>query len=332
MAAIVTRARSALGTGPGGPLDTARRRPRALAHGPLPRLAGRERASRSRPTTTRGAGRWMSRARSGSRSGTTSASARSGRPAPPSPTPRMPGARWFPDALINYAEHALRMPDRSPDDVVIVARSQTREPVELTAAALRDAVARCRAGLMRQGVGRGDRVAAYVPNIPEAVIGLLATASLGSHLVVLRARVRDPGRRRPVRPGRADGAAGGRRLPVRRQGDRPVGADRRDPRRPAQPPVDRRRALSPLRARGRRGRPGGRRVVGAARRARRRSPSTPSRSTTRCTCCSRRGPPGCPSRSSTATAASSSSTSRRSRSTRTSGRPTGSAGSRRPAG
>jgi acetoacetyl-CoA synthetase len=53
--------------------------------------------------------------------------------------PRMPGARWFPDALINYAEHALSMPDRSPDDVVVVARSQTRAPVELTAAALRAA-------------------------------------------------------------------------------------------------------------------------------------------------------------------------------------------------
>ena len=94
--------------------------------------------------------------------------------------PRMPGARWFPDALINYAEHALSLPGRAPDDVVIVARSQTREPVELTAAALRDAVARCRAGLQRLGVGRGDRVAAYAPNVPEAVIGLLATASLGA--------------------------------------------------------------------------------------------------------------------------------------------------------
>ena len=50
---------------------------------------------------------------------------------PPGPAladPRMPGARWFPDALINYAEHALRMPGRSPDHVVIVARSQTRDP------------------------------------------------------------------------------------------------------------------------------------------------------------------------------------------------------------
>jgi acetoacetyl-CoA synthetase len=102
---------------------------------------------------------------------------------PPGPAladPRMPGAVWFPGAGINYAQHALSLPGRSPDDVVIVAWSQTREPVELTIDALRDAVARCRAGLRRLGVGRGDRVAAYVPNIPEAVIGLLATASLGA--------------------------------------------------------------------------------------------------------------------------------------------------------
>ena len=50
---------------------------------------------------------------------------------PPGPAladPRMPGARWFPGALMNYAEQALSMPGRSPDDVMIVARSQTREP------------------------------------------------------------------------------------------------------------------------------------------------------------------------------------------------------------
>ncbi len=101
-------------------------------------------------------------------------------PGPALAEPRMPGARWFPNAGINYAQHALSMSGRSPDDVVVVARSQTREPVELTAAGLRDAVARCRAGLERLGVRRGDRVAAYLPNVPEALIGLLATASLGA--------------------------------------------------------------------------------------------------------------------------------------------------------
>jgi acetoacetyl-CoA synthetase len=92
----------------------------------------------------------------------------------------MPGARWFPGATLNYAEHALRMPGRGADDIVVVGRSQTRAHAELTAAELRDAVARCRAGLARLGVRRGDRVAAFLPNIPEAIVGLLATASLGA--------------------------------------------------------------------------------------------------------------------------------------------------------
>lgn len=92
----------------------------------------------------------------------------------------MPGARWFEGATLNYAEHALRMPGVDDDDVVIVARSQTRGPVELTAAELRDRVGRARAGLRRLGVGRGDRVAAYLPNIPEATVLLFATASLGA--------------------------------------------------------------------------------------------------------------------------------------------------------
>ncbi|MGZ8476048.1 MAG: acetoacetate--CoA ligase, partial [Candidatus Limnocylindria bacterium] len=93
---------------------------------------------------------------------------------------RMPGARWFPDARLNWAEHCLRLEGRPDDEVVLVARSQTRERVALTAAELRDAVARAAAGLRRLGVKRGARVAAYLPNVPEAVIGLLATASLGA--------------------------------------------------------------------------------------------------------------------------------------------------------
>jgi acetoacetyl-CoA synthetase len=94
--------------------------------------------------------------------------------------PRMPGARWFPRAELSYAEQVLRLPGRASADVVVIGRSQTREPVELTAAELRDSVARCRAGLERLGVSRGDRVAAYLPNVPEAIVALLATASLGA--------------------------------------------------------------------------------------------------------------------------------------------------------
>jgi acetoacetyl-CoA synthetase len=96
------------------------------------------------------------------------------------PDARMPGARWFPAASLNWAEQALRLRGRTNDDVVVVAHSQTRDPSTLTVAQLRDTVARARSGLQRLGVARGDRVAAYLPNIPEAVIGLLATASLGA--------------------------------------------------------------------------------------------------------------------------------------------------------
>ena len=93
---------------------------------------------------------------------------------------QMPGAEWFPGARLNYAEHALRLRERSEADVVVLARSQTRPPMTLTARELRDGVSRARAGLQRLGVGRGDRVAAYLPNVPEAVVAFLATASLGA--------------------------------------------------------------------------------------------------------------------------------------------------------
>ena len=94
----------------------------------------------------------------------------------------MPGARWFPDARLNYAGFLLEegLARRGDDEVVVIGRSQTRDRTTLTVAQLRDRVARARAGLQRLGVGPGDRVAAYLPNVPEAVIGLLATASLGA--------------------------------------------------------------------------------------------------------------------------------------------------------
>ena len=91
----------------------------------------------------------------------------------------MPGAEWFPGAQLNYAEHALGR-DEDVDTVAVLARSQTRDPFELTFGELREQVARARAGLQRLGVGRGDRVVAYLPNIPETLVAFLATASLGA--------------------------------------------------------------------------------------------------------------------------------------------------------
>jgi acetoacetyl-CoA synthetase len=92
----------------------------------------------------------------------------------------MPGARWFDGARFSYAEHALRAAEHRPGDVAIVARGQTRDRIELTWGELADQVARARAGLQRLGVGVGDRVAAYSPNIPETIVGFLAACSLGA--------------------------------------------------------------------------------------------------------------------------------------------------------
>lgn len=92
----------------------------------------------------------------------------------------MPGAVWFPGLRLNYAEAVLRLPGRADDDVVVIGRSQSRDEVRLTAAGLRDLVGRLRTGLVAAGVGEGDRVAAYAPNIPETLALLLASASLGA--------------------------------------------------------------------------------------------------------------------------------------------------------
>jgi acetoacetyl-CoA synthetase len=91
----------------------------------------------------------------------------------------MPGAQWFPGARINYAEHLLGR-DEDRDRLAIIAESQTREREELTFGELRERVARARAGLQRLGVGPGDCVVGYLPNIPETVVAFIATASLGA--------------------------------------------------------------------------------------------------------------------------------------------------------
>jgi acetoacetyl-CoA synthetase len=90
----------------------------------------------------------------------------------------MPGAEWFPGAELNYAEHVFR--GARPGEPAIVHGGEDRPVAEVTWDELRERVARCAAGLRRLGVQRGDRVAAYLPNVPEAVIALLATASIGA--------------------------------------------------------------------------------------------------------------------------------------------------------
>ncbi|HLM26882.1 MAG TPA: acetoacetate--CoA ligase [Thermoleophilaceae bacterium] len=90
----------------------------------------------------------------------------------------MPGAEWFPGARLSYAEHVFR--DKSPDEVAIRHASELRDPGEWTWARLREETGRMVALLRAHGVGEGDRVAAYLPNIPETVAAFLATASLGA--------------------------------------------------------------------------------------------------------------------------------------------------------
>lgn len=118
---------------------------------------------------------------------------------------QMPGARWFPGARLNYAEHALRAvgggaaeggadaarspgptagaaggPRVDPASPAVIFQSELRSRTTLSWSDLAAQVAAVAAGLRALGVGRGDRVVAYVPNIPEALVAFLATASLGA--------------------------------------------------------------------------------------------------------------------------------------------------------
>ncbi len=90
----------------------------------------------------------------------------------------MPGAQWFPGERVNFAAHLFR--DRDPEVIAIRHASELRELAECTWGELRSQTARIRAGLVALGVGRGDRVVAYMPNILETVPAFLACASLGA--------------------------------------------------------------------------------------------------------------------------------------------------------
>ncbi len=90
----------------------------------------------------------------------------------------MPGARWFPGARLNFAGHLFR--DRDPEAVAVRHASELRELADCTWGELRGQTARIRAGLLRLGVGEGDRVAAYMPNVLETIPAFLACASLGA--------------------------------------------------------------------------------------------------------------------------------------------------------
>ncbi|WP_219614806.1 acetoacetate--CoA ligase [Aeromonas salmonicida] len=89
----------------------------------------------------------------------------------------MQRTRWFPDSRLNFAENLLRRQDESP---AILSRIEGSASQTLSWRELADQVARLAQWLRSQGIGRGDVVAAYLPNIPETVVAMLATTSLGA--------------------------------------------------------------------------------------------------------------------------------------------------------
>lgn len=90
---------------------------------------------------------------------------------------KMPGAKWFPNVRLNFAQNLLRYKD---DRTALVARNEWGHAREISYAQLHTEVGKLSYALREAGVSVGDRVAGFLPNIPEAVIAMLATASLGA--------------------------------------------------------------------------------------------------------------------------------------------------------
>jgi acetoacetyl-CoA synthetase len=93
---------------------------------------------------------------------------------------RMPGARWFPQASLNYAQNLLRFAQTHGEMDALVFWGEDKVNRRLTQAELYAEVSRFAQALQAEGVGQGDCVAGYLPNMPEAIVAMLATASLGA--------------------------------------------------------------------------------------------------------------------------------------------------------
>lgn len=92
-------------------------------------------------------------------------------------TRKMPGAKWFSGARLNFAENLLRFRD---DSVALIFKGEDHPTRKVTYAELYDDVARVARGLKACGVGAGDRIAGFMPNMPETVVAMLAATSLGA--------------------------------------------------------------------------------------------------------------------------------------------------------
>ena len=90
---------------------------------------------------------------------------------------RMPGAKWFPEGRLNFAENLLRERDAM---LAISFWGEDKVKRQLSRRQLYDMVSRLSQALKTEGVGKGDRVAGYLPNLPEATAAMLATASIGA--------------------------------------------------------------------------------------------------------------------------------------------------------
>src|ERR1700722_7795058 len=90
----------------------------------------------------------------------------------------MPGARWFPGSKLNYAEHIFR--ERDPGKTALITKTESEEPADISWSELERKTAAFASSLKAMGLHKGDRVGAYLPNVPETIVAFLACSSIGA--------------------------------------------------------------------------------------------------------------------------------------------------------